>query len=70
MCRLKELSNIETVLWRSEGTFRDVYLKWRASILVPALLDIPLLISYNRRFNGNYRIPSKVVLSVEMLRLT
>ena len=70
MCRLKELSNIETVLWQREGTFHDVYLKWRAPILVPALLDIPLLISYNRRFNGNYRIPSKVILSVEMLRLT
>ena len=43
MCRLKELSNIETVLWQREGTFRDVYLKWRASILVQALLDILLL---------------------------
>ena len=67
MCRLKELSNLETVLWQREGTFRDVYLKWRESTLVPALLDIPLLISYSRRFNGNYRIPSKVILSVEML---
>lgn len=70
MCRLKELSNMETVLWQREGTFRDVYLKWHASILVPAFSDIPLLISYNRRFDGNYRIRSKVILSVEMLRLT